>query len=400
MAISVALLEFEKYKNSTARPLYWTQDNIFTGEIKGDFSPMALEMLFAFEDPAQMPKYNYAYAYPFTRYYFITAWTYVGGQWVANMTVDVLATFRDEIKEQTQYILRSESLIDDEIIDTTYMQRGAATHAYRSTPASDFWGSTLDSGTVVIGTVSASNNNVGAVTYYAMTYSTFNQFMRRMLSNIDWMGIDSDEISEELQKALINPVQYIVSCVWLPIPLSDHNGVYTTSVALGWWSFTLTSNAVRLSNPANVYRKTVYVDLPKHPKSGTLGYNFLRFSPFTRYKLKFLPFGVFEIDTAEVYNSEQLALTVTMNPMTGDAVLDVSAGDSGSFAHSILTTEASVGVTIPTGQIAANIGNYKEALTAGLVAGAGDLINALGSNQKAGGTTVNERGFSHSSGSF
>ena len=377
MAISVALLEFEKYKNSTARPLYWTQDQIFTGEIKGDFTPMALEMTFAFENPGEMPSYNYAYAYPFKRYYFITGWAYVGGQWTATMTVDVLATYRDEIKEQTQYFLRAQSDLDPEIIDTTYMQRGAVTHAYSSTPAEDFWGGTLDNGTVVVGTVCGSNNNIGAVTYYAMNYSTFNQFMRKMLSSIDWMNIDTDEISEELQKALINPVQYIVSCIWLPIPISEHEGVYTTSIALGWWSFTLSTNAVRLSNPNRVYQKSIYVDLPKHPKSSLPALNYLKFSPYTRYSLKFLPFGVFEIDTSDVYYADKLRLNVTLNPMTGDAVLDVTVGDSGTPQHSILTTEAGVGIQIPTGQIAANIGNYKEALTAGLVAGANDLINAI-----------------------
>lgn len=379
--ISVVLLKFDKLKNSTARPEPWTQDKIFDGEIKGDFSPMSLEMTFNFDNAAAMPEQNYAYVYAFKRFYFITAWTYVGGLWVASMTVDVLATFRDEIKDSTQYVLRSQSAYDDGIIDTTYMQRGATSHAYRSTPASNFWGDTIDNGSIVVGTVCASNNNIGSVTYYAMNYATFNVFMRRLLSSISWMNIDTAEISEELQKALINPVQYIVSCVWLPIPLSAHSGVYVNSVALGWWSFSLTSNAVRLSDPADTYRKTVYVDIPKHPKSSETAMGFLRFSPFSRYKLKFLPFGVFDIDSSDIVDAQRLLLNVTMNPMTGEAVLDVATGDSGTPQHSILTTEANVGVQIPTGQIAANLGNMHQAITAGLVAGGNDLVNALMSAQ-------------------
>lgn len=402
MAFTTMMTVFKKRRNSTIRAIF-PQGTLYQGEIKGDFSTLELEMTFNFGDPISEPKQNYAYIVPLKKFYFITGWAFVGGLWSCHMVEDVLATYQKEIQEHHAYVLRGSIDNSKDYIDTTYMQKGSTYREYVDINAGNFWGTNLNSGSVVCGIVGYSGDNIGAVTYYAMNYGTFNNFMRKMLRTISWANISSSEISEELQKALINPTQYIVSCHWLPIPLSAHTGVYTTTIALGWWSFSLDSSAVCLTAPNASVTRNVSLAMLLHPKYNTAGCGFVKYSPYSQYTLKFLPFGVFELDTAALAHSSNglINCSVTMTPLTGDAILDVSIDDDDNRKHSIFTVQANVGIPIPTGQVSANLSNLDNALLLGGVAGAQDLISAIMKTQQPqGGTTVNNAGFSHSSGGF
>lgn len=374
--LTIALVHFEKLKNSTRRPDIFLQENLFQGEIKGDFTMAALDVTFEFNDPTSPPEYNYAYIYPFERFYFISGWAFTGGLWTASLVCDVLATYRDKLFDSAGFCVRSASMSDGGIMDASYPTTGGVVHFYSTAAAADFWGNGIDSGSIVAGIVGNSGRNVGAVTYYAMSYSVFNSFMNSLLSSISWAGISTDEISQELQKALINPAQYIVSCVWVPVSLGNQYGTIVNSVRLGWWNFSLSGNAVVLNNPSRTFTKTFTLSVPKHPQAEARG-GYLNLSPYTRYTFKFLPFGVFELDSTQLRYANNIYVTVTMNPMTGDAVLDIGTGDAGNPELSILTSQANVAVQIPTGQVAANLGNFDNALLAGAVAGAADLTSTF-----------------------
>lgn len=374
--LTIALVHFEKLKNSTRRPDIFSQENLFQGEIKGDFALTALDVTFEFNDPTSPPEYNYAYIYPFERFYFISGWAFTGGLWTASLVCDVLATYRDKLFNSSGFCVRSTSMSDGGILDASYPTTGGVVHFYSTAAAADFWGNGIDSGSIVAGIVGNSGRNVGAVTYYAMSYSVFNSFMNSLLSSISWAGISTDEISQELQKALINPAQYIVSCVWVPVSLGNQYGTTVNSVRLGWWNFSLSGNAVVLNNPGRTFTKTFTLSVPKHPQALSRG-GYLNLSPYTRYTFKFLPFGVFELDSTQLRYTDNIYVTVTMNPMTGDAVLDIGTGDAGNPELSILTSQANVAVQIPTGQVAANLGNFDNALLAGAVAGVSDITSTF-----------------------
>ncbi len=406
---SVHLKHFEKFKNSTARPDLSQDVTIKIGEIKGDFSPLAFEITFDLGEIETMPEWNYAWIFAWNKYYFITNWTFVGGLWTASLVEDVLATFATDLYNSHQYLLRSASIDNsNKYIDTAYMQGGASERSYVTVPAAQFWGNSINDGCVICGCVGNSGNSVGAVTYYAMTYDAFNNFMGRFMNSISWANISADEISEDLQKALINPVQYIVSCHWLPISLSDISGTSVSSIRLGWWSFTLTggNTAKRMSNRGFTVTKNFGFSKLNHPQSNLRGCRFVKFAPYSRYTLKFLPFGVFPLDTAAIADKPNIYCSVLINPMTGDSVLDISCGDSSDRKQSLVTANANIAVQLPTGQVAANLGNIDNALLLGGITGAADLINSLNQSQRnipggtPGGTTVNASGFSHSSGGF
>ena len=51
--------------------------------------------------------FNYCYLPTFSRYYWVKNWTYSDGLWNASLTVDTLASYRDQIGNSTEYVVRS-----------------------------------------------------------------------------------------------------------------------------------------------------------------------------------------------------------------------------------------------------------------------------------------------------
>lgn len=394
-SIYVTLWSFDKKKNSTKLPV--SAGTEFTGEIKQSFTLTGLEIRFNLGAQLVAPTYNYAQISSLRRYYFITDWYYDRGFWVAVMAVDVLASFRVEIGNSSQFVLRAFSRYAPGVIDTSYPTTGEVTRTSSQIAAGTFWGAdvTQDTGLIVMGVIGNSSSSVGAVTYYALTMPAFRTFLNAMLSSISWANISITEISEELQKALINPAQYIVSCRWFPILASAFTqGTAVSSINLGWWSFTAPARVLNTVGSAWVSRQSEF-SIPVHPQRGGRG-GYLRLSPYSSYMLKFLPFGVFEIDSTELFNADTLGILVDTNLMTGDSVLHLAAKKvtegQYNWDNSFLVVESQIGVPLPVGQVSADVANYQNALTAGVVAGAGDIARSF-SQEKVAST-------SHHSGKF
>jgi hypothetical protein len=373
------LWSFDKKKNSTKLPP--DAGTQFDGEIKHDFAVTSPEITFNLGTQLYAPVYNYCYVPNLRRYYFITNWYYSAGLWVAVCAVDVLATYKTEIGNSTQYVERAYSDYDPTIIDTAYLTKGEPIVRLNDLLVpSTFWGASAwgNNGTVVIGVVGANAGSIGAVTYYAMQMSTFGAFMQSMLTSISWANISASEISESLQKALINPTQYIVSCRWFPILFSGFSqGVYTTQLKLGWWTFNIGGARILNTVSSAVVSRTSELTIPHHPQTGNPRLAYVDMSPYSTYMFKFLPFGIFEIDTTELFGKSYLGINVETNLMTGDAVLKLAAKgytDSYIFDSAFLVAESQIGVTIPIGQISADIGKYRNALIAGGASALADLI--------------------------
>lgn len=373
------LWSFDKKRNSTKLPpIAGTQ---LDGQIKHDFSVTGLEMTFNFGAQLYAPTYNYIHIPNLRRYYFITDWYYTAGLWVAVCAVDVLATYKTEIGNSMQYVERAYSDYDPTIIDTAYLTKGEPVYRMNGLLAPNlFWGASAwgNNGTVVIGVVGANAGAIGAVTYYAMQMSTFGSFMQTMLTGISWANISASEISEELQKALINPTQYIVSCRWFPILFSGFNqGVYTTQLKLGWWTFNIGGARILNTVSSAWVSRTSELTIPHHPQTSNPRLAYVDMEPYSTYVFKFLPFGVFHIDSTDLFGKSYLGINVETNLMTGDAVLKLAAKgytDSYIFDSAFLVAESQIGVSIPIGQISADIGKYRNALIAGGASAIADLI--------------------------
>ena len=118
-SLNITLYQFAKKLNSTARPSGTAKG--VQGKLRESCSMLAPEIGFVSFGQTESPHvWNYAYIPDFGRFYFIDNWTWAGGMWYASMTVDPLASWRNEIANSTEYIVRAASAVNPNIIDTTY----------------------------------------------------------------------------------------------------------------------------------------------------------------------------------------------------------------------------------------------------------------------------------------
>ncbi len=389
--LTVKLFVFGKKINSTLQPDL-AQGVDFPGQLKEDFSPMHLNITFSMSDPTNAPTYNYAYIASFSnRYYFINEWVFEGGLWVASLTVDVLATYKTMIGNSTQYVSRSETApasgFSEWLVDSAYPTTGPITRSYWYHSYYSFWGTQVTQGIIVLGIISGGTNNfsnVGSVHYYAMSYYGARKFFAQLLDSPSYMNIT--DISQDLQKALINPAQYIVSCQWLPVPYSymaNSGNSYVYQIRCGWWDFVIDEEVYVLDDPGadKTFREfeknfTVY----KHTQEARGKY--LNASPYSTYLFQCLPFGIFELDSLVMATTDTLVANVRINLMTGDAVLRLRRSTDQTTLY-FFVTQCNVGVPIPTGQIAVNLANLDQAIMMGAVVGADTLVSNFRASRTA-----------------
>ena len=348
MAVSFVLYNFAKVKNSTALPPD-TDVTIETGEFSAPVSVMAPQALFKFP-VVTVPPYNYCYIQEFHRYYFITEWVWSNGLWVAYLTIDVLATYKSQIGAANMFILRSSAEYNPNVADTMYptLSNRVSTCSLKESP---FY-SSFYSGYYVVGLINSDVNTIGATNYYFMSPTQFRSFMSNMFTSVDYMNISTSEISANLQKALINPFQYVASAMWFPFDVTadrDNAAGLQSPLPIGWW--TVDGSAYYLNHMHHSGEYTISV--PKHPQSNTRG-KWVNLAPYSTYSLEFWPWGEIPLDSAKLVDVNTLKLSYVIDYLTGVGTLRVT-GDTGDGA--IAVSVAQVGVPIQVAQIAMNFGN-------------------------------------------
>lgn len=356
---------------------------IYEGEIKGDFSPLAPVVRFRSIPATEQPKCTYCYIEEFRRYYFMS-WAFVSGFWEASLTCDVLGSFRTEVLSTQQYVKRSaikfNKMVSDAANYPSISNHGASISYTQQT---NIWGVNFYTGTVVISVVNSTQWNIGANTYYAMSYSSFRALMYALLNSPNWMEIDTSEISAELQKALINPAQYITSAVWLPInsasfvdggPTAD----VTQTIRFGWWEFNLQSNVRILHAPFgqnDSWSRTVVFHFTDHPQAARG--DWLNLAPYTRRTLDIPPFGTIDLDTTDLIGTNYVSVRVFIQSYTGDALLYVYSGDYNTDpnnARIIMSLSGAVGIPLPVGQIRMDVNKFKSAIIPSAIVSAADWL--------------------------
>ena len=118
MAFIIELYQCNKKPNSTKRPTNNVGDpfHIVSGIILDGTSITNPVVTIEQTSQYDVRDYNYARIPVFNRYYFITNITTDKNLWILTMAVDVLATYRDDIRSSSQYVLRSASQSDDNIV--------------------------------------------------------------------------------------------------------------------------------------------------------------------------------------------------------------------------------------------------------------------------------------------
>lgn len=319
MSFKVRLYTFKKRDNSTKQPSGTgseapTEYDCIMRSGCGILHPTISLDLGKTTDPSN---YNYAYIPAFSRYYFIEEWYFDDALWTASLKVDVLATYKTEIGAANLYVLRSDSAYDGTVIDTLYPAKTGCN--FSSDTIANPWDASM---CFVIGCVST-NANFGSLAYYAVTVAGLSTICSNLLDPTtgavtETNGFSWDDCSQALQLSLVDPLQYIKSCVALPVAIGDVTGS-DTGVIVYNWSCGVGGKRLYL-NP--YVTKTYTFNIIKHPDTAARG-NYVNSAPYTNITLTIPPFGSFDIDTSVTCNASTISATVKLDPITGQATLTI-----------------------------------------------------------------------------
>lgn len=357
--------QFAKRTNSTKRPSGGQEFGI---DLKAPCNIINPEIKIASQsDPTG---YNYCYLPTFSRYYWVKNWTYSGGLWVASLTVDTLASYRDQIGNSTEYVTRSSAQYDGTISDGLYPASAKVQSV--TTAFQGGFAETISGGFFVIGFIAKAANSIGAITYAVMTPTNAKKLSAKLLTDVSYLSIDNTEISDSLTKVLFNPYQYIVSCNYFPFDIAKITAhlPLVSSVDVGWWSIDVPCWILGEDN--NKLTKSVSVSIPKHPQAGSRG-GYCNASPYTDYTIFLQPFGVIPLDASKLGGAGTLSIQYMVDLFTGDSILRIFT-DSNQLVHE---TTAKLGVPIQLSNIAFDIPSGGGLLQTGIAAAFGGLQAAF-----------------------
>lgn len=300
--------------------------------------------------------WNYCMISEFGRYYFITDWTSDHNQWIATLNCDVLATYKQTILASQEYVLRSASSYDGTIFDTYYPAKAAhfqkrcdpkQTLTVDGTQETAF--SPLRAGeSFIVGIYGlldrtafgsdadyvnyVNNNTRGAITYYWFTLGELVALCLFLASDNSISKLNITDISQGLQKALTNPIQYIASVMAIPIDRPASGQTVVTALQYGWFGIVPSDIPYQgltgfVLAPIGDYRTGCSFEFRElgevklHPQASRGSY--LNCLPYTKCDLVFEPFGSIPIDLSKCPGALGLRANIIYEPIQGIATLDV-----------------------------------------------------------------------------
>ena len=333
MSFKVNLYTLSKRDNSTKQPTgTGTEYDCILKDGCGILHPSIKLDIGLASDPSN---YNYAYISDFGRYYFIEEWFFEGRLWTATMSVDVLATYKSNIGSANLYILRAAGAHNGNIIDTLYPAKTGCSFA--SDTKSNPWNTT---GLFIVGIVTA-DAAFGSLNYYAMDAGELAILCAALTdpTTIIDSAYDFDlmDASAGLQLSLVDPIQYIKTCVWLPVAESDITNLGTgQTLTVYRWS----ASTGKKVYPTSRINKSYSFTIQSHPDTSGRG-NYVNSKPFTNITLTMPPFGCIDIDSSVTCNASTLGVDVELDPINGKGILVVSC--NGIVLNRL---EAQIGVPI------------------------------------------------------
>lgn len=391
---------FKKRSNSTLQPpasATVVPRVTFTGFLKNPCSIM--EPIVEFQTMTASPHaYMYASIPVFGRYYFITDWKWENALWVAYMKEDVLASYRADIFNTYAYIERAASQYDGSIIDNLYPAKSVPSLVTINFLNVPWTGKDESDGTYILGVIqpAPSGSAGGAVTYYALDGTEMYNLMHYLLS--DQFYTDAgfsptpstsptptptprQEISQDVAKGLLNPIQYLVSCMWFPCDKTTFSlSQDTAAIKVGPWT---TIGTGKYLVDSVTYSQIFRNRFPNHPQAATRG-KFLNYAPYTTISVCMPPFGQFPIDISYFsgdFDERNLRMDLQVDAITGKACLQVGAENPQNHVNNIFyQTTGQIGVPIQLAQVTPDTLKTMTAMGTGVIGAVGMAAGLLTGN--------------------
>ena len=372
MAITVQFGNVAKKSNSTYTGTFTASLSCILKENCSILNPAL------FVDIGNPANYNYCYISDFGRYYYVNDWTYERGKWLAQCSVDVMATYKTQIGASSQYILRASNDSDGSVLDTMYPTKNVI---YES---SDYIPNPWNlAGYYIVGIISKSSQT-GAVTYWAFTPTGMNNLCSYLFgtSMYDMTQITQD-MTEETWKSIYNPFQYIVSCMFIPMDVTA-NLAGTNYINVGYWTLPLQADVVASTLP--ISQDFTIQWSGAHPDVARGDYVYC--NPYTQIDFTFQPFGFVQLPPDIVYARGGIECHIDVDIISGEGTLYI-----GSNQDPYIVLKAQIGVPVKLAQMTTDVlGTATTAISgvAGVVGSAlsGDVAGAIATGASAIESTV------------
>ena len=383
---NVILYKFNKKPNSTKLPPAGTASRTFSCYALDNSSIIRPTLVLQY-GTSDIIAFNYAYIPSWGRYYFINDIAVLeGGIYQLQLSGDVLASFRSDILNSSQYVLRSASDHDRTLIDNKYPSKATSSKSNvygggvvinAGSPVSGYFDGILLTGCYVVQVFS---DNVQGVTTYAMNQPAF----RSLLSNLlNYLPSDISDVSAGIGKALFDPLQYIISVMWFPNFPDKDAGQSVSSINFGGYS-------IGVSGTCKIFDSSIWdnlycdITVPKHPDAAT--YPYMQLTPFSQYDLYFEPFGSISLDTTRLYGVNTIRCRWYLEYQKGMAHLQIE--DAANSRNIIASADAQFGINIPISQITVDYFGFASSVLGGGISATikgvtGDIIGAIGTGLEA-----------------
>ena len=383
---------FSKRINSTKLPNVTPVEK--EGTLRSPCSVTSPEIAFKTMGQNSPSSFCYAYIPKFGRYYFITDWIADGALWVCKMNEDCLASWRTNIGNTSAYIERSASMYDGKVIDNLYPCDTDYTIVNTSL-ASDWYSVIPSAGCFVVGIICKASTYYGSsivggsVTYYVMTPENLRSLIHYLYSGtfLDDNGFPVQQttlqqMSNEVAKAFVNPSQYIVSCMWFPFSIEAFSRGGDQDIQVGYYDLGTNHGVGRYVDTViftSLVTSQSNAPIPEHPLAPTRG-EYLNYSTYSTHSVLIQPFGSFTIDNAFLKYGRYLYCQISVDPITGKAVMRVhlrpTASGTTELSPVMCELTAMLGVPIQLSQV---ISDFLGAST-DLIKGGTIIANGLASS--------------------
>lgn len=349
----VHFYQLAKNYNSTKQPSGSTMNRYELCTLKDDTDLLNPEILVATENTFYFPASandsetvsrkitDYTHVMMNGRYYSINNVVFNAVDATIKLSVDVLASFKHGILATSQLVARSQNNFNDKITDEQTVCNGNIVTLPKL--STQIFTPGEDEGTILIGTLSGNAASYGTVGFYRLhALSNLGTLQRELFSDVEWLNIS--DVSAEMTKALVNPLQYFVSCKQFPfkvwaavedrIPATDGVPNYPSyqKIKFGFWESNTYAWKMHSYEDDSGAEKVPFMwtcngtidEIHKHPQAAELG-EYLNLAPYSTYTLNFEPFGQIAIDPAKLYGCNSIDLYVQVDLVTGAAILTISA---------------------------------------------------------------------------
>ena len=342
---------FSKRKNSTKQPTSGTDLVVKLKDACSIINPVI--------ESATLPvNANYIYIDTFKRYYFVTNVVYISNTVKQfSLEVDVLASYKSNIGSTVAHIVYSATGWDKDITDGRVALKGTK-DIYHDSKALNFLSN--GGGCYIVGVLdNQSSGKLGALSYYRLDIVNMNKLVAYMMV---------DDFCDQLIRHFTGkPMDFIQSCIWVPVSGSEFIGNMETIMYLG----TTELKDYTQAPPQTLYITHYPITTPVKSfgivsiSLGTKWQDFRDNQPYSSASL-FLPgVGLTDLNINDFYESNNVNIETIFDITTGDCIYKIYTDDN----KLVKTVSFNASASVSLSQINTN--------AAGMLAGVGGAIGGV-----------------------